>query len=259
MVRDGIAALLDAAEDISVVAQAADGREAVRLAGEHRPDVVVMDVRMPAMDGLEATRRITAQTPAGDAGTAFGGPAGTASGELAGNALGSTAGNPVGTAGTVGEAAGTVGEAAGGTAGSGTKVLVLTTFDLDEYVYEALGAGASGFLLKDAPVDDLRAAVRTVARGDALLAPSVTKRLIADIAARRRERATARPEAYASLTPREADVLRLVAKGLSNGEIAEELVLSEQTVKTHVGRILMKLDLRDRTQAVVFAYENGIV
>ena len=214
MVRDGIAALLDAAEDISVVAQAADGREAVRLAGEHRPDVVVMDVRMPAMDGLEATRRITAQDGSADAGDS---------------------------------------------AGTGTKVLVLTTFDLDEYVYEALGAGASGFLLKDAPVDDLRAAVRTVARGDALLAPSVTKRLIADIAARRRERTTARPEAYASLTPREADVLRLVARGLSNGEIAEELVLSEQTVKTHVGRILMKLDLRDRTQAVVFAYENGIV
>ncbi|MDA2810052.1 response regulator transcription factor [Nocardiopsis sp. RSe5-2] len=214
MVRDGIAALLDAAEDISVVAQAADGREAVRLAGEHRPDVVVMDVRMPAMDGLEATRRITSDSPADGTGDA---------------------------------------------AGTGTKVLVLTTFDLDEYVYEALGAGASGFLLKDAPVDDLRAAVRTVARGDALLAPSVTKRLIADIAARRRERATARPEAYSSLTPREADVLRLVARGLSNGEIAEELVLSEQTVKTHVGRILMKLGLRDRTQAVVFAYENGVV
>ncbi|WP_083932817.1 MULTISPECIES: response regulator [Nocardiopsis] len=210
MVRDGIAALLDAAEDISVVAQADDGREAVRLVEEHRPDVVVMDVRMPAMDGLEATRRITAQAPSQD------------------------------------------GEDA-------ARVLVLTTFDLDEYVYEALGAGASGFLLKDAPVDDLRAAVRTVARGDALLAPSVTKRLIADIAARRRERATARPEAYADLTPREADVLRLVAKGLSNGEIADELVVSEQTVKTHVGRLLMKLDLRDRTQAVVFAYENGIV
>lgn len=210
MVRDGIAALLDAAEDISVVAQADDGREAVLLVQEHRPDVVVMDVRMPAMDGLEATRRITAQAPSQD------------------------------------------GE-------DGARVLVLTTFDLDEYVYEALGAGASGFLLKDAPVDDLRAAVRTVARGDALLAPSVTKRLIADIAARRRERATARPEAYADLTPREADVLRLVAKGLSNGEIADELVVSEQTVKTHVGRMLMKLDLRDRTQAVVFAYENGIV
>ncbi|WP_017627314.1 LuxR C-terminal-related transcriptional regulator [Nocardiopsis chromatogenes] len=231
MVRDGIAALLDAAEDISVVAQAADGREAVRLAGEHRPDVVVMDVRMPAMDGLEATRRITGEDP----------PQEPQGGKVP---QGGEEPPPC--------------DGAGG-AGSGTRVLVLTTFDLDEYVYEALGAGASGFLLKDAPVDDLRAAVRTVARGDALLAPSVTKRLIADIAARRRERTTARPEAYTSLTPREADVLRLMAKGLSNGEIAEELVLSEQTVKTHVGRILMKLALRDRTQAVVFAYENGIV
>ncbi|MFW5416565.1 response regulator transcription factor [Nocardiopsis sp. CNT-189] len=213
MVRDGIATLLGAAEDIDVVAQARDGSEAVRLTAEHRPDVVVMDVRMPVMDGLEATREITA--PAGGA------PAGDGA--------------------------------------DGPRVLVLTTFDLDEYVYEALGAGASGFLLKDAPVDDLRAAVRTVARGDALLAPSVTKRLIADIAARRRDRVHARPEAYADLTPREADVLRLVARGLSNAEIAGELVVSEQTVKTHVGRILMKLDLRDRTQAVVFAYENGVV
>ncbi|GAA1070282.1 response regulator transcription factor [Nocardiopsis composta] len=213
MVRDGIATLLGAAEDIEVVAQAADGSEAVRLAAEHRPDVVVMDVRMPVMDGLEATREIT--SPAGGAPSEDG--------------------------------------------AEGPRVLVLTTFDLDEYVYEALGAGASGFLLKDAPVDDLRSAVRTVARGDALLAPSVTKRLIADIAARRRDRVHARPEAYADLTPREADVLRLVARGLSNAEIAEELVVSEQTVKTHVGRILMKLDLRDRTQAVVFAYENGVV
>jgi len=213
MVRDGIATLLGAAEDIEVVAQAADGSEAVRLAAEHRPDVVVMDVRMPVMDGLEATREIT--SPAGGAPSEDG--------------------------------------------AEGPRVLVLTTFGLDEYVYEALGAGASGFLLKDAPVDDLRSAVRTVARGDALLAPSVTKRLIADIAARRRDRVHARPEAYADLTPREADVLRLVARGLSNAEIAEELVVSEQTVKTHVGRILMKLDLRDRTQAVVFAYENGVV
>src|SRR5690606_39099801 len=167
MVRDGIATLLGAAEDIEVVAQAADGSEAVRLAAEHRPDVVVMDVRMPVMDGLEATREIT--SPAGGAPSEDG--------------------------------------------AEGPRVLVLTTFDLDEYVYEALGAGASGFLLKDAPVDDLRSAVRTVARGDA------------------------------DLTPREADVLRLVARGLSNAEIAEELVVSEQTVKTHVGRILMKLDL----------------
>ncbi|MUL39857.1 response regulator transcription factor [Streptomonospora sp. PA3] len=206
MVRDGIATLLDAAEDISVVAQAADGREAVSLAREHRPDVVVMDVRMPAMNGLAATREI-------------------------------------------------VGEPGGG----GPRVLMLTTFDLDEYVYEALGAGASGFLLKDAPVEDLRSAVRVVAEGEALLAPSVTRRLIADIAARRRERIHARPESVEVLTPREVDVLRQIARGLSNCEIAEELFLAEQTVKTHVGRILTKLSLRDRTQAVVFAYENGLV
>ncbi|MFC3997210.1 response regulator [Nocardiopsis sediminis] len=207
MVRDGIATLLDAAPDIDVVAQAANGREAVGLAREHRPDVVVMDVRMPVMDGLAATREIT--------------------------------------------------EAAG--ADGGPRVLVLTTFDLDEYVYEALGAGASGFLLKDAPVEDLRAAVRVVAAGDALLAPSVTRRLIADIAKRRRERIHARPQAFADLTPRETDVLRQIARGLSNAEIAEELFLAEQTVKTHVGRVLTKLDLRDRTQAVVFAYENGLI
>ncbi|MBV2362729.1 response regulator [Streptomonospora nanhaiensis] len=206
MVRDGIATLLDAADDIEVVAQAADGAEAVDLARRHAPDVVVMDVRMPVMDGLAATRRIVD-------GAGEGGP----------------------------------------------RVLVLTTFDLDEYVYEALGAGASGFLLKDAPVADLRAAVRVVAEGDALLAPSVTRRLIADIARRRRDRVRARPEALDGLTPREADVLRQMARGLSNAEIAAELFLAEQTVKTHVGRILAKLELRDRTQAVVFAYENGLV
>ncbi|MFD0774234.1 response regulator [Streptomonospora algeriensis] len=206
MVRDGIAALLDAADDISVAAQAADGREAVALTREHRPDVVVMDVRMPEMNGLTATREIVGET----------------------------------------------GE-------DGPRVLMLTTFDLDEYVYEALGAGASGFLLKDAPVEDLRAAVRVVAAGEALLAPSVTRRLISDIAQRRREKVHARPKSMESLTPREADVLRHIARGLSNGEIAEELFLAEQTVKTHVGRILTKLTLRDRTQAVVFAYENGLV
>ncbi|MFC7327683.1 response regulator [Marinactinospora rubrisoli] len=207
MVRDGIATLLDAAPDISVVGQAANGREAVELARRHRPDVVVMDVRMPVLDGLAATQEITAVD-----------------------------GDPA----------------------TGTRVLVLTTFDLDEYVYEALGAGASGFLLKDAPVEDLRSAVRVVAGGEALLAPSVTKRLIADIARRRRERIRARPEAFADLTPREVDVLRQIARGLSNSEIAEELFLAEQTVKTHVGRILTKLGLRDRTQAVVFCYENGL-
>ncbi|MBB5997772.1 response regulator [Streptomonospora salina] len=206
MVRDGIAALLDAAGDISVAAQASDGSEAVALAREHGPDVVVMDVRMPGMNGLTATREIVGET----------------------------------------------GE-------DGPRVLMLTTFDLDEYVYEALGAGASGFLLKDAPVEDLRSAVRVVAEGEALLAPSVTRRLISDIARRRREKVHARPDSVDALTPREADVLRYIARGLSNGEIAAELFLAEQTVKTHVGRILTKLSLRDRTQAVVFAYENGLV
>ncbi|GAA3722358.1 DNA-binding NarL/FixJ family response regulator [Spinactinospora alkalitolerans] len=214
MVRDGIATLLDAAPDIDVVGQAANGHEAVELARSHRPAVVVMDVRMPVLDGLAATRQITT--------------------------MGGGADDPDGPA-------------------AGTRVLVLTTFDLDEYVYEALGAGASGFLLKDAPVEDLRSAVRVVADGDALLAPSVTKRLIGDIAKRRREKIHARPEAFDDLTPREVDVLRQVARGLSNGEIAQELFLAEQTVKTHVGRILMKLGLRDRTQAVVFSYENGLV
>jgi DNA-binding NarL/FixJ family response regulator len=152
-----------------------------------------------------------------------------------------------------------VGQDVGALSPSGPKVLVLTTFDLDEYVYEALAAGASGFMLKDAPAADLIAAVRVVASGEALLAPSVTRRLIEDIARRRRTQVGARPEAVADLTPREHDVLRLIARGLSNSEIAAELVLAEQTVKTHVGRVLLKLGLRDRTQAVVFAYQNGLV
>ncbi|MQA95323.1 MAG: response regulator [Streptosporangiales bacterium] len=206
LVRDGLAALLDAAPDIEVVGQAGNGREALELVVVTDPDVVVMDIRMPEMDGLTATERLLGgSTPEGR-----------------------------------------------------PKVLVLTTFDLDEYVYEALGAGASGFLLKDSSAEDLMQAVRVVAGGDALLAPSVTRRLIAGFARRQRHE---RPqsEAAATLTPREADVLRLVARGMSNAEIAAELVVAEQTVKTHVGRILMKLGLRDRTQAVVFAYENGIV
>jgi len=207
MIRDGLVSLLSAAPDIEVVGQAGNGQEAVALTGELVPDVVVMDIRMPVMDGLVATAAITT----------------TRDGEP---------------------------EA------SGPRVLVLTTFDLDEYVYEALGNGASGFLLKDAPAAELLAGVRVVAAGDALLAPSITRRLIGDFARRRRHERL-RPEAIAALTPRECDVLRLIARGLSNAEIAEELVLAEQTVKTHVGHMLTKLDLRDRTQAVVYAYENG--
>jgi DNA-binding NarL/FixJ family response regulator len=209
MIRDGLAALLSSAPDIEVVAQAGDGQRAVALARELRPDVIVMDIRMPEMDGLAATEKIVG------------------------------------------------GVSPDGTPGDGPRVLVLTTFDLDEYVYEALGAGASGFLLKDASAADLINGVRVVAGGDALLAPSITRRLIGDFARRRRHERP-RPDATASLTPRELDVLRLIARGLSNMEIAEELFLAEQTVKTHVGHVLMKLGLRDRTQAVVFAYENGL-
>jgi DNA-binding NarL/FixJ family response regulator len=210
MIRDGLAALLTSASDIEVVGQAGDGQEAVAMARELRPDVIVMDIRMPTMDGLAATEKIVGGAVAAD-----------------------------------------------GAARDVPSVLVLTTFDLDEYVYEALGAGASGFLLKDASAADLIAGVRVVAAGDALLAPSITRRLISDFARRRRHERP-RPDAMAALTPRELDVLRLIARGLSNMEIAGELFLAEQTVKTHVGHVLTKLGLRDRTQAVVFAYENGL-
>ncbi|MFI9010038.1 response regulator [Actinosynnema sp. NPDC053489] len=201
MVREGFSALLDAQPDITVVGSAGDGVAAVAEVRRLRPDVVLMDVRMPGMDGLTATRLL--------------------------------ADDPV-------------------------RVLVLTTFDLDDYVYEALRAGASGFLLKHAPAGDLLTAVRVVARGDALLAPSVTKRLIEDFVKARPARAV-RPAALGALTERETEVLRLVARGLSNGEIAAHLVLAEQTVKTHVSRVLMKLGLRDRAQAVIAAYESGLV
>ncbi|TDB87795.1 response regulator transcription factor [Actinomadura sp. KC216] len=215
MIRDGLAALLSSDPGIEVIGQAGNGREAVELARKLDPDVIVMDIRMPEMDGLAATAELV------------GGPR-TDSGPDA---------DPAGTR---------------------PKVLVLTTFDLDEYVYEALGSGASGFLLKDASAADLVNGVRVVAAGDALLAPSITRRLIGDFARRRRHQRPS-PKATAALTPRELDVLRLIARGLSNAEIAAELVLAEQTVKTHVGHVLTKLALRDRTQAVVYAYENGLV
>jgi DNA-binding NarL/FixJ family response regulator len=200
MVREGFGALLAAQPDMLIVGDAADGAAAVTQARSLRPDVVLMDIRMPVMDGLEATRRLQ----------------------------------------------------------DGPKILILTTFDLDDYVYAALRAGASGFLLKDAPAADLINAVRVVAAGEALLAPSVTRRLIAEFAARPAGDRP-RPTALNALTPRETDVLRLIARGRSNQEIASDLVVAEQTVKTHIGRILSKLGLRDRAQAVVFAYETGLV
>jgi DNA-binding NarL/FixJ family response regulator len=197
VVRSGYAALLDTQPDFAVAGTATDGVEAVALCRKHQPDVVLMDVRMPNMDGIEATRQI-----------------------------------------------------------DGPRVLILTTFDLDEYVYDALRAGASGFLLKDVTAEHLFDAVRVIAAGEALLAPSVTRRLIGEFA---RQKPQPRPPGLATLTPRETEVLRLVAEGLSNTEIAMRLVVTEETVKTHVSRMLGKLGLRDRTQAVVAAYESGLV
>jgi DNA-binding NarL/FixJ family response regulator len=203
MVRSGFTILLNAQPDIEVVGEAVNGEEAVTKAAELRPDVVLMDVRMPVLDGLRATRQVTAYE------------------------------DP-------------------------PKVLVLTTFDLDDHVYEALRAGASGFLLKDASAQELSHAVRVVAAGDALIAPAVTRRLIAEFA---RMGAPRGPDARRAegLTDRETEVLGLVARGMSNAEIAAKLVVAEQTVKSHVGRIFMKLELRDRTQAVVYAYETGLI
>ncbi|HEX8977598.1 MAG TPA: response regulator transcription factor [Solirubrobacteraceae bacterium] len=204
LVRTGFRLILNSEADIDVVAEATNGREAVDMAQALRPDVVLMDIRMPELDGIEATRRIVAHntdTP--------------------------------------------------------TRVLMLTTFDLDEYVYDALRAGASGFLLKDVPANQLAAGVRMVAAGDALLAPAITRRLIEEFAAG--APAQDPPPALNELTPRELEVFRLVARGMSNTEIAAELIIGETTVKTHVTRLLMKLGVRDRVQAVVLAYEAGVV
>jgi DNA-binding NarL/FixJ family response regulator len=204
LVRVGLRKILDAEPTLTVVGEAADGEDAVALAHRLRPDVVLMDIRMPVLDGIEATRRIIA-------------------------------------------------------ARSATRVLILTTFGLDKYVYESLRAGASGFLLKDAPPEEISAAVQIVARGEALLAPAVTRSVIEEFARTRPAEATPLPAAVKELTPREREVLDLLARGLSNPEICTQLVISEATAKTHVARILQKLDLRDRIQAVIYAYEHGLV
>jgi DNA-binding NarL/FixJ family response regulator len=203
LVRAGFRMILDAEEDIDVIGESSDGAEAVAQAKRLTPDVVLMDIRMPELDGIEATRQVVAD--GGD--------------------------DP-------------------------PRVLMLTTFDLNEYVYEALRAGASGFLLKDVPPEELAAGIRVVARGDALLAPAITRRLIHEFA--RATPAAGPPRGFDELTAREVEVFKLVARGLSNAEIAAELIVSETTVKTHVARLLMKLGLRDRVQAVVLAYESGI-
>jgi DNA-binding NarL/FixJ family response regulator len=202
LMRGGFRMILDAQDDIEVVGEAIDGRDAVEQFGRLDPDVVVMDVRMPSMDGIEATRRLSAVDPS-------------------------------------------------------ARILILTTFDLDEYVFDALRAGASGFLLKDRPPEELVAAVRVVASGEALLAPSITRRLIEEFASR--PESPAPPPELDHLTDREREVLGLMGRGLSNTEIAGLLFVAETTVKTHVGRVLQKLDLRDRAQAVVLAYESGLV
>ena len=204
LIRSGLRMILEAESGLSVIGEAGDGREALEIATRSRPDVILMDVRMPAMDGIEATRRLNASSL-----------------------------DPK------------------------PRVLILTTFDLDEYVYAAIRAGASGFLLKDAPPDDLIHAIRVVAGGEALLAPTVTRRLIEEFAARPAPEAA--PPGMDELTEREVEVLRNLAAGLSNAEIADALFVSEATVKTHISHILTKLDLRDRVQAVVVAYESGLV
>jgi DNA-binding NarL/FixJ family response regulator len=204
LVRVGLRKILEAEPDTIVAGEAGDGEDAVTAARGLRPDVVLMDIRMPVLDGIEATRRIVAQQPA-------------------------------------------------------TRVLILTTFGLDNYVYDALRAGASGFMLKDAPPEQIAAAVRIVANGEALLAPAITRAVIAEFARHVPAPAPAKPRAVEELTPREQEVFELLARGLSNPEICERLVISEATAKTHVARILQKLDLRDRVQTVIYAYETGII
>jgi DNA-binding NarL/FixJ family response regulator len=204
LVRVGLRKILEAEPDTTVVGEAADGEDAVSEARRLRPELVLMDIRMPVLDGIEATRRITRAQPS-------------------------------------------------------MRVLILTTFGLDEYVYEALRAGASGFMLKDAPPEEIAAAVRIVAAGEALLAPSVTRAVIEEFARREAPPPRPQPPALAELTPREREVLELLARGRSNPEICSELVISEATTKTHVARILQKLDIRDRVQAVIYAYESGLI
>jgi DNA-binding NarL/FixJ family response regulator len=204
LVRVGLRKILDAEPDTTVAGEAEDGQQAIAEARRLRPDVVLMDIRMPVLDGIEATRRIVA-------------------------------------------------------AGPGTRVLVLTTFGLDTYVYDALRAGASGFMLKDAPPEEIAAAVRIVASGEALLAPAITRAVIEEFARQSPAPPSPQPQAVEELTPREREVFDLLARGRSNPEICEALVISEATAKTHVARILQKLGLRDRVQAVIYAYETGLV
>jgi DNA-binding NarL/FixJ family response regulator len=204
LVRVGLRKILESEPELMVAGEAGDGDEAVARARDLRPDVVLMDIRMPVLDGIEATRRIVAAQPA-------------------------------------------------------TRILILTTFGLDTYVFDALRAGASGFMLKDAPPEEIAAAVRIVASGDALLAPAVTRAVVEEFARRPSAIAPAPPPAVEELTPREREVLALLVRGLSNPEICERLVISEATAKTHVARILQKLGVRDRVQAVIYAYESGLV
>jgi DNA-binding NarL/FixJ family response regulator len=204
LIRVGLRKILEAEPDVTVAGEAGDGEDAVAEARRLRPDLVLMDIRMPVLDGIEATRRIVATQP-------------------------------------------------------NTRVLILTTFGLDTYVYEALRAGASGFMLKDGPPEEIVAAVRIVASGEALLAPSITRAVIEEFARQQPAVPPDPPAAVSELTPREGEVLDLLARGLSNPEICRELVISEATAKTHVARILQKLDLRDRVQAVIYAYESGLV